>query len=620
MKSNFKKELIEHLTCVLESLIPHYKNIGIFGDVESSHGASISWFEMFARSVYGIIPYTKEYGNNKYVEIFNETIFTIIEDPRYKKFSDYDQKAVELIPIASMLFIHRKYTWDIYTEEQRNKITKYLENINKITLVQNNWQFFRIVVSEILQVLSLNDYSKDIKSAWEQVELCYQGNGWYRDGTYGPKDYYIAFGYHFYSLWLLYLFPNYSKKDKILDRAKKFAREYIYFFDSNGIMVPYGRSLIYRFATLSFWSVYLLVVDDDICYRNQIIVKIKHNFFWWKSQPIRNEEGIYNLGYAYRNEFICEDYNSSGSVYWILKFFLVLLLESESDLWDIQTGKEEEYLIRPIANGDIYISKNEHSTSLFPNSFNGSPNSQNTAKYMRFAYNSMAGFNLNKDSTNFVNLSDDSSLVFKIGGIKHQREQNLNYRTYNGVQEFLWKCGDFIKIKTYVIPGLYSYVRVHIIDSNIECTCYETGFALENKGISNSDSKCAIIKDNNTCSYIRLLLGVGYPLCITNQPNCNLYHKQTKMPSLKYFISKGINIISDITAINNLENSESKDNNTRISVKGDKIELYFNNNEFILNSDVRCGFHIMKIRKFIKLFKAFFYSRKFINRIIGLLK
>ena len=45
-------------------------------------------------------------------------------------------------------------------------------------------------------------------------------------------------------------------------RALQFANIYKLFFSDDGKMIPYGRSLIYRFGSLAFWSAALYSKDS----------------------------------------------------------------------------------------------------------------------------------------------------------------------------------------------------------------------------------------------------------------------------------------------------------------------------------------------------------------------
>lgn len=528
---------IRYLEDLLKPLLPYYDTIGRFGDWESGQGANMSWFEMFARSAYGICAYTAAIGDNVYIKKFNATIHQAMRDPRYATWHDEDQKAVELIPLISLLLIHRDLTWDTYSAKEQQDLLAFFSNINAIQIGGDNWQFFRILVTRGIKELSGEPNQKFIEDSWQIVDECYCGDGWYRDGKNGPKDYYVAFGYHYYSLLYRYLFPNDERCVIIKERALAFAKDYQYFFDAEGRMIVYGRSMIYRCASLAFWS--MLLCNDDLLddsLRAQAITIIDKSLDWWKLQPITNRDGLLTLGIAYRNEYVCENYNSSGSPYWLMKAFAFMLADKEK----LEKGKAEAFdkrgtpEIKTIANGDMIVVRNEKWNTAFINSYKGVGYvANNSAKYMRFAYNSLTGFNLSREANDIRNLSDDNSLVFDIAGVKHQREANISYKSHDGYQEFEWYCGEFIKVRSFVVPQQDGYIRVHLIKSKIDTDCWETGFAI-NSGIG-------------LYGAVVPLYGHGEVQDVENPVNSNIYYPHTHMQCIKYHVCKGTNLIADYT-------------------------------------------------------------------------
>ena len=103
---------------------------------------------------------------------------------------------------------------------------------------------------------------------WAVIADCYEGDGWYHDGNNGQLDYYIAFAMHFYGL----VYAKFMEKEEpdycciLKERGKQFAKDYIYWFDTEGREIPYGRSLTYRFAHGAFFSALAFACDDNIEY------------------------------------------------------------------------------------------------------------------------------------------------------------------------------------------------------------------------------------------------------------------------------------------------------------------------------------------------------------------
>lgn len=549
-----REETISKLRRILEPLVREYSIIGYFGNHESCHGPNISWFEMFCRSSYGIIAYTKATCDSTFLVAFSKTLLRVIEDKRYINFNDYDQKAVELVPVATLLLIFKEKTWDTYSTEQRLALTAYFEKINEIQLCSNNWIFFRILVCSILEKLTGKDYSKIIAEGWRFVDKCYQEEGWYRDGLYGTEDYYNAFGFHFYSLLYYYLFDDEKRKRIIKERTLLFAKQYKYFFDDEGRCIPYGRSLIYRYATISFWSMMLVnnLLDDESANEAELI--IRNNFQWWARQHVYDEDGYQCLGYAYPNREMLEAYNSAGSVYWSLKAFMVLLADEHSGLWEEKKSHKDnaEYKTHRLANGNIIISLTPCGNIAYINSYHGSGQRQDFAKYMHFAYHSALGFNIERSVDDFKFLSDDSSLVFDVNGVKVVRKKNILYKNIgNFIQEFVWGATDAIKVTTTLIALGEFHIRIHEIKSNTNCTCYETGFAIssgETQIIGEKEHYSYVANSqHNSCIY--RVNGEGFPKVIHNEKNSNIYYEETLMPAIACTIKKGRNVLVDVIGL-----------------------------------------------------------------------
>lgn len=552
-----KKELIKDLKTIIEPIVGCYSEIGSFGNHDSCHGTSISWFELFCRSAYGVISYTKASGDNHYLDCFIKTLLKVVEEKQYSHFHDYDQKAVEFVPVATLLLLFRDVTWDMFTKEQKESVERYLLNINRVELCNNNWMLFRILVCSILQELTNKDYSEIINIDWKAIDDYYQGDGWYRDGKEGPKDYYNAFGFHFYSLLYYYLFKDNKRGEIIKERAILFAKDFFLFYDNEGRSIPFGRSLIYRYAPLSFWSMMLvngLLNKED---ESRAALIITNNYSWWKKQNIYDQQEFQNLGYAYPNRYMLESYNSSGSVYWSLKFFTVLLCDESAQIWkemrEMIASNKGTYII---ANGDISIRITDQGNIAFINSYNGSGQTQDFAKYMHFAYHSATGFNINKCNTNFVQLSDDSSLIFDIDGRKQMRSSNSYYSITNSrIQTFMWNVGDIIDVVSSVVSLEDYYIRIHIIRSKKVCSCYETGFAIKKNdvGIFNTQGCFSSVDNKEFNSFIFMLRGSGEMSVLANEDYSNIYYQETVMPFIKYNITKGTSTIVDVTGLTNTD-------------------------------------------------------------------
>jgi hypothetical protein len=122
------------------------------------------------------------------------------------------------------------------------------------------------------------------------------------------------------------------------------------------------------------------------------------HFRWWGSKhDIFNIDGCFNIGFAYQNYYMCEDYNSPQSVYWALKSFLALGLSGDHPFWTT----EEKPLPRDNPLGTlveppmhIVCNTGSHHFLLSSGQFCPWPLKATEAKYGKSAYSSHFGFSV----------------------------------------------------------------------------------------------------------------------------------------------------------------------------------------------------------------------------------
>ena len=86
--------------------------------------------------------------------------------------------------------------------------------------------------------------------------------------------------------------------DIIKNRARKFAKEYMYWFSSDGASVPYGRSLTYKFAASAFFGA-LVFADIEAVSWGEIKYTVFNNLRWWFRQSV-----FFKGQYSYSGVFI----------------------------------------------------------------------------------------------------------------------------------------------------------------------------------------------------------------------------------------------------------------------------------------------------------------------------
>ncbi|MBR0277357.1 MAG: DUF2264 domain-containing protein, partial [Clostridia bacterium] len=341
--------------CLSEILMPLEKyftdeKAGIkCGNFAAKHGEKVSMTEAFLRPLWGLAPLWsggENIGNFKkiYIEGIkngtnpnNPEYWGAIEDPdggALQK-AGMDQKIVEAASMGLALIIAPDAVWEPLDENSRQNLCNWLWGINKVKRIgDSNWQFFPVIVNIGLKSVGMPYDAEKVKKCINRIHDFYVGDGWYTDGIDGNTDYYIPFAIQFYSLiYAKVMETEDPKNSKIFkERALRFAKDFIYWFDDDGSSVAYGRSLTYRFAQGCFWSA---CVFADVKPFPMGVMKgiISRHLNWWMNKPVFDNGGVLSVGYAYPNLYMSEDYNGYGSPYWALKIFLVLALDDSHEFF-----------------------------------------------------------------------------------------------------------------------------------------------------------------------------------------------------------------------------------------------------------------------------------------------
>ncbi|EWY83157.1 hypothetical protein FOYG_13008 [Fusarium oxysporum NRRL 32931] len=362
------------------------------------------------------------------------------ENPEYwGHLGSFDQRMVEMESIAFALLMEPQVILSSLNSESLENLKQWLKQINSFDMPQNNWRWFRVLVNLALAKVLGSDEEKArqaMDADFELLDQFYLGEGWSSDGVWGDDrkqaDYYSgSFAIQFAQLLYVRCAVDDEKRvAKYRQQAMDFASEYWRYFDTNGAAIPFGRSMTYRFACGAFWSALAL---SDIQSSNSRIslgaVKglLLRHLRWWAKQPeIFNSDGTMNIGYAYPNMYMSEDYNSRQSVYWCLKSFVVLGLPSDHPFWTVQEEPHPIYSLVPSARHpdtarifpaphQIVCHSEEHHYLLSAGQMTTKMFKAREAKYGKFAYSSAFGYSV-PAGLELHQVAPDSTLAVTLDG------------------------------------------------------------------------------------------------------------------------------------------------------------------------------------------------------------
>lgn len=555
MKQKYNELLIK----ILKPAIPHYSpNQARFcpGSSAAVYDQAAAGLEGFSRPLWGLIPFWAGGGQWTEMESLYVNGLTAGSDPENPEywggFQDIDQRFVEMAAIAYGILMVPEKLWTPLSQKTKENLSLWLDGINHYACPPCNWMFFGILVNIALKSVGAPYSSRVLSQYLDYIESCYEGGGWYIDGQNGEKDYYISFAFHYYSLIYCRLMKaeDPERCRRYEKRAKLFANDFINWFDEDGSSLAYGRSLTYRFAQVSFFSMCAACELEVVPYAVMKGLIDRHLNFWLK-HPIFDSSGLLTIGYGYSNLLMSEQYNAPGSPYWAMKAFAFLSLPEDHPFW-----KEMSAPLPPLSEltaqkyGGLLIQRiHGHVTAYSGGRILPHHHVHTEEKYSKFAYSSCFAFSVPRSMRSLAEAAPDSMLAFEINnqifvrGIADKNELSETQISSH------WSPFEGIEVETTIIPDSCGHRRIHTIHSTRCCTVYDCGFAFPDNYTVSQESESICIQSPGGRTYFTAVAGKqaetkkGKAMYIQASPNTNLLYPKTGIPCIRYSIQEGNQVI-----------------------------------------------------------------------------
>lgn len=538
----------------MDQLTKEHPGFLSIGSSRTIYSKKIQEAEGFLRLLWGYAPFYQQHPIDQTFKRLVEGICRGVDpaDSDYwGKIDNMNQLMVEMAPLAVFLLMNQEKVTVSTTSQQREMIYQWISQINHYQTPQNNWLFFRVLVNVCLYKQAGQDHRQQIEEDLSKIESFYLGNGWYFDGKKQQKDYYVSFAIHYYSLLYAVLFEEEDPQRSALfkKRGAKFATSFQEWFDGEGRGIPFGRSLTYRFAQSSFWSalVYANVEGFDLSIAKRILGQ---NLQFWLSQDIFSTDGLLKIGYCYEDLVMAEEYNGPGSPYWALKAFLILGLPEEDPRWElpIEHDKEDRQTLIKEANMLlVHTEKNQH-LQCFPAGQFVHLHTHGEAKYSKFVYSTLFGFNVSNGLRGLDKGCFDNVLaVSERDDFYRVRTQPEEFEVTDQYTRTLWQPWDDVAIHSWIVPFGSWHFRIHHIDSQRLLSISDGGFSVPH------DGKESVIEINflegtlldsqvGFSGAVNLIGGLESNVSYRNA-NVNVLHANVAFPYLTKAIDRGQTLI-----------------------------------------------------------------------------
>lgn len=544
---------------LLEPLKSRYLAGGVglhLGNASAHYSSRTAAFEGWSRMLWGLAPLVAGGGTYSHLDLHVDGLRhgTNPEHPGYwGEPGAVDQRCVEMAALALGLLLAPQAFWDPLSAEEKHRVWAWLDTINRVNLAENNWQFFRILVNVAFLERGLPHNQVAMDASFVLLDSLVREEGWYADGV--NFDYYNPFALHYYGLIYAHYMANRdaTRCQFYREQARQFAQQYVCWFHDDGSSIPYGRSLTYRFAVVSFFSACALVEEEVLPWGVMKGIVLR-NFRWWSARPMLDHEGLLTVGFAYPDLLVAEQYNSPTSPYWAFKAFLALALPESHAFW------QAEEVTLPLAPGaypqpvpGFVVQKTSYDTVLLcPGRYPPYEVVNNAAKYSKFAYSARLGFCVGHGGYDLEKVGGDSMLLVSTGdGYWRERRHSESLQSGSNWVSSVWRPYQGTSVRTWLIAADEGHVRVHRLETDQEVETAEGGFsapfstAMELEPPRAEDEARRKTLDHGTNPYgsVRfeghsswsLIVGLASRrrgTVVAPSPNLNLIFPQVRIPTL----------------------------------------------------------------------------------------
>lgn len=250
------------------------------------------------------------------------------------------QNLVEFGGLSVALFAAPEILWDPLPEATKKALAATMLSYGDGPTVPQNWRYFNIFILSFYQSRGYVVNEKLLAEYLQKQLTHYQGAGWYDDAP--TFDYYSMWAFQMYGrLWSHYYgqahYPQVAAQ--LAENFAPLQDNYPYQFGRDGHMLMWGRSITYRFAAVVPFPLMGLapaVAGTNFGWMRRIASGALLQFL---QNPDFLQDNIPSLGFYGLFDPAVQAYSCRGSVFWMAKAFLGLLVPADNPFW---TATENE--------------------------------------------------------------------------------------------------------------------------------------------------------------------------------------------------------------------------------------------------------------------------------------
>lgn len=338
------------------------------------------------------------------------------------------QTLVEFGALALSLTVMPEIIWEPLTQKEKDDLAALMLSYGNGPTIGSNWRFFNIFVMSFFKNQGYEVKDGYIDELLQKSLAQYRGYGWYNDSP--AYDYYSMWAFQMYGMiWAHYYGEKFNPEAgrQFVSNFRDLVPNYPYMFAEDGKMNMYGRSITYRIAAAVPFPLMGWLNDPSINYgwMRRIASSTLLQFL---ENPALMEDRVPTLGFYGAFEPAVQIYSCRGSVYWMGKAFLGLLLPADNPFWTaVENNGAWEKEFQP---GKVYNKFMEGSNTLVTNY----PNS-GTSEIRAWCHEAVAkDWQKFRSTENYNKLSYNT--VFPWMADSPDGKVSMNYAVLNAKQEW----------------------------------------------------------------------------------------------------------------------------------------------------------------------------------------
>ena len=254
-------------------------------------------------------------------------------EPRAKN-GGPNQKLVEFGALALSMLTNPDILWKPLPQSQKDELAKIMLSYGDGPTVDSNWKFFNIFVLSFFKEQGYAVNETLLVQYLEKSLKHYRGNGWYNDSP--AFDYYSMWAFQMYgTIWSEFFGKKYYPElaAKFTANFSDLKDNYPYLFSKDGEMIMWGRSISYRTGAVVPFPLMGFKNDPNTNYgwMRRISSGVIKQFL---THPNFMQDNVPTLGFYGAFEPAVQIYSCRGSVYWMGKIFLGLLVPDDNPFWN----------------------------------------------------------------------------------------------------------------------------------------------------------------------------------------------------------------------------------------------------------------------------------------------